>query len=113
MSRATQRKPRIPHTCQYTALATPCAACAALPGRVAIPAELFTRATNARAKAAGQYPYASMRLPKRMAGLPVADGKQSYGGSYVPAAGTTLVPDRKTERDLMAGKFNGETYARD
>lgn len=114
MSRATPRKPRIPHTCQYTGRAEPCAACARIPGRgaVAIPAALFTRATNARAKADSQYPYASMRLPKNMPGLPHADGKTAYGG-YVPTAGTTLIPDKRAERELCAGRFNGERYARD
>jgi len=73
-----------------------------------------TLATNAKSKFDSRYPYASMRLPKRMKGLPHADGKTVYGqDDYVAGPGTTIVPDARTERELMAGQFNGERYGRE
>jgi hypothetical protein len=76
-------------------------------------ARVTTAGTNAKAKFDGMYPYAMQRGAKRIPGLPHADGKTAYGG-YVPTAGTSIMPDRKTEREYMAGRFTqGERYARE
>jgi hypothetical protein len=79
-----------------------------------ITASIGTQTTNARSKRQSCYPYASMRLPKRMKGLPHADGKTAYGrDGFVPTKGTTIIPDAKTKREMMSGAFNGERYGED
>lgn len=82
--------------------------------RAGFTSDIATPIINERSRQQSCYPYASLRLPKRMKGLPHADGKTSYGkDGFIPTKGTTIIPDAKTKRELCSGRYNGERYATD
>jgi len=62
---------------------------------------IATAATNAKSKFDNMYPYESTRLPKEMPNCPHAPN------------GNTVITDPHHEREIFAGRGNGDKYGRE